>query len=97
VSLIAQTTILSRIFILAAAGWGLAAKSGDPAVNDICRAATAVVGVNVNSIHRAVCGAGTAFHADIPVDDSGFAVQNPENAVGADLFAVAATNALFLR
>ncbi len=86
-----------RFFSATAARWGLAAKSGDPAVDDIGSAAAAVVGVDVDGRSRAVFRTGAAFHAGVAVDDFGLAVLYPEYAVRADQLAVAATDAFFLR
>lgn len=80
----------------AASGGRFAEKPGNPVVNNVGCAAAAVIRIDVDGIHRTVLGAGAAFHAAIPVDDSGFSVLNLENAVGADLFAVAAADAFIL-
>ena len=81
----------------AAAGGSFTEKLGDPIVDDIGCAAAAVIRINVDGLHRAVLGAGAAFHASILVDDQGFSISNLENTVGTDKFTVTAADAFFLR
>ena len=80
----------------AASGWSLPSKSGDPAVNDIGCAAAAIIRINIDGVCRAVFGAGAALHAGICIDEQGFFAFNPEDTVGADQFAVTATDAFLL-
>jgi len=55
---------------------------GDPAVDDIGRAAAAVVRIDINCRNRAVPGAGPAFHAGIVIKDLGFFARSPKMRCG---------------
>jgi hypothetical protein len=73
-----------------------ASYSGNPAVNDIGSAATAIIWINIDGISRTVLSASSAFHATVSVGDLGLSIPNPENAVRTDQFAGSAADALFL-
>ena len=71
------------------------AKSGNPAVNDIGGTAAPIIRIDIDSINWAILRAGATLHAPIYINDLSFTISNQENAVGADLFTVAATDAQF--
>lgn len=69
------------LFNCSSAATGLSGRSfylGYPAVDNISRAATAIIGVDINGTSRAVPGAGPAFHAGIGIKNFGLCVPQRE-------------------
>ena len=65
---------------------------GQPTVEDIARAAAAIIGIDKNGPDRAVPGTRPAFHAGIIIDNGRLFFNTPENPVRTDYLAHPATN-----